>query len=80
MKPPILRKLEVKNQQSEIFYNSENSRSSNQNVNKNVSKSCNDIESAKKLQERPQLQDSLKIFRNINPISVPKVVNTMSLT
>lgn len=60
LKPPILRRLEAKPQKSENFDNRLNKK-----VSKNVSKSCNDIDNGKK----PPLVDSLKIFRNINPVS-----------
>ena len=63
LKPPILRRLEAKPQKSEHFYNSDNR--SNKYITKNVSKSCNDIDNEKK----PPLVDSLKIFRNIKPMS-----------
>ena len=73
MKPPILRRLEAKPQQSEIFYNSDNKQ--NKTPAKNVSKSCNDMENVRQTNNsnRPQLQDSLKIFRNIHPVSVSRV-------
>ena len=64
LKPPILRRLEAKAQKSEIFYNAERRPSSDASGHK-VSKSCNDMGSDK---NRP-LVDSLKIFRNINPVA-----------
>ena len=75
-KPPILRKLEKKSHQSEIFYNSnkstpgvsESSNNKNGNNNGQVSKSYNEINNNKNESISP-LQDSLKIFRKINPVS-----------
>lgn len=64
LKPPILRRLEAKPQKSEIFYNPDRKANDSASSKKKVSKSCNDIGSEK---NRP-LVDSLKIFRNINPV------------
>ena len=74
-KPPILRKLEKKSHQSEIFYNSNKSNplvsesSNNKNANGQVSKSYNEIGNNNKNENISPLQDSLKIFRKINPVS-----------
>ncbi len=69
LKPPILRRLEVKAQKSEIFYNSDNNKKNSSSISnshqKHISKSCNDIDNQKNSR---QLVDSLKIFRNINPV------------
>lgn len=64
LKPPILRRLEAKPQKSEIFYNPDRKANDSASSKNKVSKSCNDIGSEK---NRP-LVDSLKIFRNINPM------------
>ena len=77
-KPPILRRLEAKSNASEIFYNS-NSKSNKSGGSMgsgassngpNVSKSCNEIGNVKKSEkDSHQLQDSLKIYNRLNPVS-----------
>ena len=64
-----MRRLEKKSHHSEIFYDSNKASVSSGNKNGHVSKSYNEVID----KHDSPLQDSLKIFRKINPMS-PQVL------